>query len=96
MPSCLPTAGTYGNLGRGVYSGPGLTVSDISLFKNIAFTERMHLQFRAEFVQYAEPREFRVAECDRVFGDLHQPTGRPDYSTATTSRQIQFGLKLVF
>ena len=30
----LPTAGTYGNLGRGVYSGPGLADVDASLFKD--------------------------------------------------------------
>ena len=30
----LPTPGTYGNLGRGVFSGPGLTNVDASLFKD--------------------------------------------------------------
>ena len=44
-----PPPGTYGNLGRGVYSGPGLADVDVSLFKNTTLTERMNLQFRAEF-----------------------------------------------
>ena len=30
----LPAAGTYGNLGRGAFTGPGLADLDLSLFKN--------------------------------------------------------------
>ncbi len=45
----LPAFGTYGNLGRGVYSGPGLADLDVSLFKTTALSERTGLQFRAEF-----------------------------------------------
>ncbi len=44
----LPTVGTYGNLGRGVYRGPGLADLDLSLFKTTKLTERTNLQFRAE------------------------------------------------
>src|SRR5262249_50714091 len=44
----LPQAGTWGNLGRGVYSGPGLGDVDLSVFKNTKLTERVNLQFRAE------------------------------------------------
>jgi hypothetical protein len=45
----LPQAGTYGNLGRGSFTGPGLAEVDASLFKNTRLTEKMKLQFRAEF-----------------------------------------------
>jgi hypothetical protein len=45
----LPTAGTFGNLGRGVYTGPGLADVDLSVFKNTALAERVNLQFRSEF-----------------------------------------------
>ena len=45
----LPPFGTYGNLGRGVYTGPGLADVDCSLFKNIALAERANLQIRSEF-----------------------------------------------
>ena len=44
----LPAQGTWGNLGRGVYSGPGLATVDFSLFKDTALSERVGLQFRAE------------------------------------------------
>ena len=45
----LPAFGTYGNLGRGVYSGPGLANLDVSITKNTQISERTSLQFRAEF-----------------------------------------------
>ena len=45
----LPTPGTYGNLGRGTLTGPGLADVDFSLFKNTGITEKTNLQFRAEF-----------------------------------------------
>ncbi len=45
----LTAAGTYGKLGRGLHSGPGLTDVNASLFKDTAITERTNLQFRAEF-----------------------------------------------
>ena len=45
----LPAFGTYGNLGRGTLTGPGLATLDLSLFKNTPISERVTLQFRAEF-----------------------------------------------
>ena len=44
----LPTAGTWGNLGRGTYRGPGLATVDVSLLKNVPLSERATLEFRAE------------------------------------------------
>ena len=35
-------------LGRGILTGPGLAEVDLSLFKKIAVSEKMNLQFRAE------------------------------------------------
>ena len=40
---------TWGNLGRGTLRGPGLQTLDLSVIKNTAVTERIGLQFRAEF-----------------------------------------------
>jgi len=92
----LPTAGTWGNLGRGVYSGPGLTAADISLFKNISVTERMHLQFRAEAFNSLNHANFATPNATVFSGTAVSPTAGLVTATATTSRQIQFGLKLIF
>src|SRR5207244_4311160 len=45
----LPAVGTWGNLGRGTYSGPGLSNVDFSIFKNTKIRENTNLQFRTEF-----------------------------------------------
>ena len=44
----VPAPGTFGNLGRGVFNGPGLAEVDMSVFKNTSLSERVKLQFRAE------------------------------------------------
>lgn len=41
-------AGTFGTVGRNIMSGPGLMNFDFGLVKNIPFSERIRLQFRAE------------------------------------------------
>ena len=92
----LPVAGTYGTLGRGVYSGPGLATADVSLFKNIGLSERTHLQFRAEAFNALNRSNFGTPNATVFSGAAISPTAGLITSTATTSRQIQFGLKLIF
>src|SRR5437762_4551936 len=45
----MPAIGTFGNLGRGVFHGPGLSNVDLSLLKNISVSEKATVQFRTEF-----------------------------------------------
>ena len=103
----LPAAGTYGNLGRGVYTGPGMADVDLSLFKSFVVSERVRLQFRAEAfnslnrANFGTPNStiFSGTKTDPATGTLvgnPSPTAGLITSTATTSRQIQFGLKLIF
>jgi hypothetical protein len=93
-----PLPGTYGDVGRNVLQGPSMFETDLSLARKFNFNERVGLQFRAE--------------CFNVFNhtNLNTPnpvvyaagTGGPSptagliTSTATTSRQIQLGLKLLW
>ncbi|HWZ98093.1 MAG TPA: TonB-dependent receptor [Candidatus Dormibacteraeota bacterium] len=44
----LPAVGSFGNLGRNTFYGPGFTDVDLSLVKNTKLTERVNLQFRAD------------------------------------------------
>lgn len=92
----LPTAGTYGNLGRGVYSGPGLADVDASLFKTTAITERANLQFRAEFFNVLNHANFGPPNTTVFSSGAISSSAGLITTTATTSRQIQFGLKLIF
>ncbi len=93
-----PLSGTYGNAGRNTLQGPRLVTTDLSLAKKFALTERLNLKFRAEFFNILNHTNFNtpnpVVYAAATGGP--SPTAGVITSTATTSRQIQFGLKLLW
>ena len=93
-----PLPGTYGNAGRNILQGPRLSETDLSLAKKFAFTERVALQFRAEFFNLFNHTNFNtpnpVVYAAATGGP--SPTAGVITSTATTSRQVQLGLKLLW
>src|ERR1017187_6349263 len=91
-----PAAGTYGNLGRGTYTGPGLAALNLSLVKNIDVTEKMKLQLRSEFFNIFNHTNLGTPNAIVFSGGAISPSAGLIATTATTSRQIQFGLKLIF
>jgi hypothetical protein len=92
----LPAPGTWGNVGRGVLRGPGLMELDASLFKTVPIRERMNLQFRAEFFNLTNHPNFATPNPIVTANGVISPSAGLITSTVTTSRQIQFGLKLMF
>ncbi|HEY1947741.1 MAG TPA: carboxypeptidase-like regulatory domain-containing protein [Bryobacteraceae bacterium] len=92
----LPTPGTYGNLGRGVYRGPGLATVDLSLFKTIKIQERASLEIRAECFNIENRPNFGTPNAIVFSGGGISPSAGLITSTVTTSRQLQFGMKLIF
>jgi len=92
----LPAAGTFGNLGRGVYTGPGLAEVDMSLFKDTALLERMNLQFRLEMFNLLNRTNLGTPNATVFSGTSISPSAGLITTLATTPRQIQFGLKLIF
>jgi hypothetical protein len=92
----LPAAGTWGNLGRGVYTGPGLANVDFSVFKNTPITERLRLQFRAEFFNLLNRANLGTPNATVFSGTAINPSAGLITTLATTPRQLQFGLKLMF
>jgi hypothetical protein len=92
----LPAAGTYGNLGRGVYTGPGLVEVDLSLFKSFRLNDRASLQARAEVFNIANHANFGAPNTTVFSSGAISPSAGLISSTVTTSRQTQFGLKLIF
>jgi len=98
-PSAL---GFYGNLGRDTFIGPGLATWDFSALKDSRIRERLTLQFRAEIFNLLNRANFNTPNLI-VFTPptVSNPTGLSGTagaitSTSTTSRQIQFGLKLLW
>ena len=103
--SCFtfPAQYTLGDLGRNTLSGPGLQDLDFSLFKNQNVTrisETFRVQFRAEFFNVLNHTNFALPDSAHttmwnVSGALNGNAGQLT-STQTASRQIQFGLKLIW
>jgi hypothetical protein len=103
--SCFtfPAQYTLGDLGRNTLIGPGLQDLDFSLFKNHNVTrisETFRVQFRAEFFNVLNHTNFALPDSTHttmwnVNGALNGNAGQLT-TTQTASRQIQFGLKLVW
>jgi hypothetical protein len=92
----LPAPGTFGTLGRGVYTGPGLAEVDLSFFKNTALSERVNLQFRTEIFNLLNRMNLGTPNATVFSGAAISPSAGLITTLATTPRQIQFGLKLIF
>jgi hypothetical protein len=88
--------GFYGTLGRNTLRTPGVAQFDLSMVKNTAISEQASLQFRAEFFNIFNRANF-TDPTSRLFLGAGRPTtsGRIT-KTSTTSRQIQFALRIVF
>ncbi len=89
-------SGFYGNLGRDTLQGPGLGTWDFSLQKDTAIREGMNLQFRAEFFNLLNRANFNTPNAVVFTPSGVSPTAGLITSTSTTSRQIQFGLKVLW
>ena len=92
--------GFFGNLGRNTLIIPGVATFDLGLLKRIDLAdEGAYLQFRAEFVNLFNRANFGSPDRDETAvdrdGDLN-PAATTIIHTATTSRHIQFALKLLF
>ncbi|MGA7962804.1 MAG: hypothetical protein WCA33_14015, partial [Candidatus Acidiferrales bacterium] len=88
--------GFYGNMGRDAYTGPGLATWDFSVLKNTSITERCNLQFRAEIFNLLNRANFNTPNLIVFTPSGVSGTAGAISSTATTSRQVQFALKLLW
>ena len=93
-----PDSGTYGNVGRDTLVGPGLAELDASLRKIARLTEKTRLEIRAEFFNLLNRANFGTPNPVVFTSDSSTPapTAGVITATATSSRQVQFGLKLLW
>ena len=88
--------------GRNTLVGPGLGTFDMSLFKNNPIkriSETFNVQFRTEFFNILNRPNFSPpTDNNIIFDGTGAPVGGAGLvdSTSTTSRQIQFALKVVW
>ena len=106
LPKCDTSFGTgaqcfnlMGNAGRNIMKGPGLANLDGSLFKTIRLPgagDRFNMQFRAEFFNILNHTNFASPGNTDIFDSTGKPTGVAGVLTATgtSSREIQFGVKI--
>jgi hypothetical protein len=103
------TCGTLGDATRGILRGPSLGDWDFSLAKDTAFSllgEQGAVQFRAEIFNILNRTNFGMPASATVFNGATSVLGEYQQAplvgvgqittTVTTSRQIQFALKLIF
>ena len=110
-PACyaFQPASTLGDVGRNSLIGPGLLDLDFSIIKDTKITETLRAQFRAEFfniinhTNFGQPSGSVFATTAPPVATLRTPSNTFASATAglistasTTSRQIQFALKLIF
>jgi len=101
--------GTFGDAGRNILAGPDYQDFDFAVVKNTTLTERTALEFRAEFFNIANHPNFAVptntvgpngsgGNGDAIFVGPATLAGNAGeiFSTVSSSRQIQFGLRLSF
>jgi hypothetical protein len=95
-PDCYTPqdAGYLGNVKRNSLQGPHIFNQDFSILKNTKVTEKLNVQFRAEFFNVLN--HFNPAAASTVLGTAGDvPTGFTNLN-ATPPRQIQFAVKLDF
>jgi hypothetical protein len=96
----LQPAGTLGNLGRNTFIGPNLRTFDLSGMKNWRINERANLQFRLEAFNLFNRANFGPPNLLAFAGTRDDEPTLPGFgrirNTVTSSRQIQFGLRLSF
>lgn len=85
-----PAAGRFGTAGRGLLRGDGDILFDLSLLKNIAFSESKRLQLRLEAINAFNHPNFGLP------GDV---LGGPSFgivNVADPGRRLQLGARFVF
>jgi hypothetical protein len=94
----LPAAGFFGNLGRNILIGPGLTTVDAALHKAFRIDERHSVQFRMEAFNLANHPNFQLPSALNLFASTGQRVGSAGRITGTTtsSRQLQVSLRWSF
>ncbi len=89
----------FGNVGRNSMRAPGVVNMDMSLFRTFKFTERLHMEFRAEAFNLTNTPHFNAPDSDvssSSFGKITSTDDGYGTSAGTRSREFRFGLRLNF
>ncbi len=87
----VPAPFTFGNLGRHVFQGDPYANLDLSIFRKFRFLEDKILELRVEMFNATNHPTW-----DRPTAQIDNPNFGKIFSTRSTERQIQLGLKIHF
>ena len=90
--------GTFGNSGRYILRGPRFFNTDLGILKGTKITERVNLQFRAEFFDIFNNVNFSLPNSNISSAQVGRITSVivDNFALPNSERIIQFGLKLTF
>jgi hypothetical protein len=90
-------ASTFGNVGRNAFTGPGFFNLDLSGFRRFQVTERFTVEIRAESFNFTNTPQYPNPDGGFGTATFGQITNADIGSSADGgSRQIQFGLRILF
>jgi hypothetical protein len=93
-------SGVQGNMGRNVFSGPGLFSLNTNLTRTIDLTERMKLQLRLESLNVTNTPQFSNPETNQQNSNFSYITKTISSGTGVNGtgggRVVQLGVKLTF
>jgi hypothetical protein len=95
----FPAPGVLGNSGRNTLRGPFIHELDFSLFKNdVVLSDRLKIQFRIECFNLLNHANFQPGTpvAFDSSGNVNPSAAQIGPPTLTTSRQVQYGIKLSF
>jgi hypothetical protein len=100
VPNALQT---FGDTGKNILRGPRFFDADLAAVKNAKITERLSMEFRAEFfnafnnVNFGRP-DGNLADIGATYGEITGLAGSSSSNTYGTAqpRIIQFAVKFSF
>ena len=90
--------GTFGTAGRFNLRGPRFFNTDLGILKSAKLTERVNLQFRAEYFDIFNNVNFQLPNANMSSAQVGIITSvvQDNFGLPNSERIIQFGLKLSF
>lgn len=95
-PTCATGPDCYGNLPFDAIRGPGRNNFDVSLLKNFAFTERFHMEFRAESFNTFNHTQFKGDINNGGIGTTFGSGNFGQVTSAYPGRELQLAVKLIY
>ncbi|MBI3935309.1 MAG: TonB-dependent receptor [Acidobacteria bacterium] len=91
----VPPRGTLGNAGRNTVLSASIFSADVSIQKDFLLDAKRRLQFRGEIFNFPNHTNFNPVSAGSAVVNTSR-AGRLSPPTNTTSRQVQFALRLSF